>query len=213
MSRDVATATDGRARNRRGQGGRLRQDIVDAATALLDETGTASAVTLRAVARRVGITAPAIYPHFSDPRAIVLAVVQEEFERLREHLRAAVARAEDDPVARLLAACHSYLDYARARPQRYLVLFGGVWNADEAVRDSAVRRVDVDDLGQGTLEDLTALLQRCVDEGRSRSTDVDTDAVALWLGLHGLAHQRIASSAFPWPPDLEHRLIERLTYL
>ena len=55
-----------RARNRRGEGARLRDDIVAAAVALLDETGDQAAVSLRAVARRVGIAAPSIYRHFAD---------------------------------------------------------------------------------------------------------------------------------------------------
>jgi AcrR family transcriptional regulator len=54
-------ATGPRVRNRRGQGGRLRTDIVTAAAELLDEAGTEQAVTLRAVARRIGIAAPSIY--------------------------------------------------------------------------------------------------------------------------------------------------------
>ena len=46
-----------RPRNRRGEGARLRAEIVDAATALIDESG-GDALTLRAVARRAGISAP-----------------------------------------------------------------------------------------------------------------------------------------------------------
>lgn len=213
----VSIKTDGvaggRARNRRGEGERLSRDIVEAATALLDETGSAAGVTLRAVARRVGITAPAIYPHFGDPQAILLAVVQEEFGRLREHLRAALDAAPDDSVARLEAWCHAYLQYARDRPHRYAVLFGGVWKAERAVQEETVAPADVSELGRDTLDDLTGALRRCVDEGRSGSTDPGADAVALWVGLHGLAHQRIMSTAFPWPPALDERLITHLALL
>ncbi|CAM5674976.1 TetR family transcriptional regulator OS=Streptomyces antimycoticus OX=68175 GN=SANT12839_040660 PE=4 SV=1 [Streptomyces antimycoticus] len=71
-----------RARNRRGEGSRLREDIISAAAALLDETGDEHAITLRSVARKVGIAAPSIYPHFPDQPAIMLAVVQREFAEL-----------------------------------------------------------------------------------------------------------------------------------
>ena len=47
-----------RERNRRGEGGKLRADIVAGATQLLEDTGSEDAVTLRAVARQVGISAP-----------------------------------------------------------------------------------------------------------------------------------------------------------
>jgi AcrR family transcriptional regulator len=49
-----------RARNRRGEGSKLRADILAAATRLLEQTGSEEAVTLRAVARQVGISAPSI---------------------------------------------------------------------------------------------------------------------------------------------------------
>src|SRR3954462_12715273 len=117
--------TPSRSRNRRGEGARLRDEIVAAAAALLEETGTEQAVTLRAVARRVGIAAPSIYAHFADRQAILLAVVQGAFAELAEALRATQtgtdAPPEDDPVAQLRAACTAYLDFAATRPQRYRV--------------------------------------------------------------------------------------------
>jgi len=48
-------------RNARGQGGRLTEDIVSAALELIEREGTDEAVTLRAVAREIGIAAPSIY--------------------------------------------------------------------------------------------------------------------------------------------------------
>jgi len=200
-----------RERNRRGQGGRLRADIVAAATALLDESGTGEAVTLRAVARRAGISAPAIYAHFADRQAILLAVVQDAFTALDAALRAA-ATAED-PVERLHQACAAYLEFAADRPHGYRAMFGGVWNTEQALAEEAVAATDLTDLGRDTLGLLTTCLQDCVDVGRSTSSDPGADAVALWLGLHGLAHQRAVTAAFPWPADIAERLVAPLAHL
>jgi AcrR family transcriptional regulator len=200
----------GRTRNARGQGGLLRGDIVRSAAQLLDETGDAGAVTLRAVARQAGISAPSIYAHFADREAILLAVVQEEFDALTAHL---AATAGDDPVAGLLAWCHSYLEYATAHPQRYLVMFGGIWNAQRAVADEVIAREDVAALGQTALADLVGRLQACVTAGQSTSSDPMADAMVLWVALHGLAHQRIVSTALPWPPGVADRMVRRLAYL
>ena len=49
-----------RQRNRRGEGDRLREEIITAASQIIGETGDDSALTLRAVARRIGIAAPYI---------------------------------------------------------------------------------------------------------------------------------------------------------
>ena len=191
----------------------MREDIVQGALDLLDETGDAQAVTLRAVARRVGISAPSIYPHFRDPQAILLAVAQQAFGELNAYLRAARDQAGPDPVARLLAVCESYLAFARARPSRYLVMFGGVWNAAQAVADAVVELDDVVALGRASLDDLAACLGECAAAGRSASTDPATDATLLWAALHGLAHQRVVTAAVPWSDEDEARLISRLAYL
>lgn len=48
---------------------------------------------------------------------------------------------------------------------------------------------------------------------RATSTDPFAEAVALWIGLHGLAHQRLVSPRLPWPPGIEDRVILPLTHL
>ena len=85
---------------RRGEGGKLRADILAAAAALIEETGSEQSVTLREIARRIGIAAPSIYEHFPSREAIVYAVIDD----LASQLRAAVAQAQDsqpDPLGRL----------------------------------------------------------------------------------------------------------------
>ena len=73
-----------RQRNARGQGARLTEDIVTGALALIERAGSDEAVTLRAVAREVGIAAPSIYAHFADRDAIVMAVTVRVFDELAE---------------------------------------------------------------------------------------------------------------------------------
>lgn len=200
-----------RTRNRRGEGALLRPRIVAAAAELLDEGGSEAAVTLRAVARRAGIAAPSIYAHFADRQAILLAIVQEAFAELSEQLVAAATAAE--PVARLHAVCTAYLDFAATRPQRYRVMFAGVWNVAQALDSGSISEAEAAALGQDALAVLVAGVQACADAGRSTSDDPSADAIALWLGLHGLAHQRTAATSFPWPPDITKRIITPLAHL
>jgi AcrR family transcriptional regulator len=209
MSED--TTAPARARNRRGEGARLRDEIVVAAAELLDETGDDSAISLRSVARRVGIAAPSIYRHFPDQPAIVLAVLQNAFTELDDRLRAGVAAAGEDPRKRLFAVCHGYLEFAGAHPGRYRSMFDGFWKPNPS--ESSVSENDLATLGQTSMGLLAETLAACVDAGLLTSTDPEADAVVLWLGLHGLAHQRVVSPAFRWPPDIAERLITRLARL
>jgi AcrR family transcriptional regulator len=208
---DEPTATASRARNRRGEGARLREEIVAGAVALLDETGDETSVTLRAVARRVGISAPSIYRHFADQPSIMLAVVQQAFDELDATLRGARDVAGDDPRTRLFAVCTGYLEFARTHPGRYRTMFGGLWMPD--LEASSVTEADMLALGRGSLQLLSDVLGDCVAAGIATSTDLSADAVALWVGLHGLAHQQSVTVAFPWPPDIGERLVGALAHL
>lgn len=200
-----------RRRNRRGEGGKLRDEIIAAAVEILDEEGDERAVTLRSVARRIGIAAPSIYPHFPDQPAIMLAVVRQEFDRLTAALRAAAETGGQDARQRLLAVCHAYLDLARTHPERYRTMFGGLWMP--ALGESSITEEDLTSLGDAPLQILVDVLGDCVNAGQATSTDLFSDVVALWLGLHGLAHQRAVTRAFPWPPDIAERIIGALAHL
>jgi len=179
-----------RERNRRGEGGKLRDDVLAAATQLLEETGSEESVTLRAVARKVGISAPSIYAHFPDRAAIVNAIVDDAFADFNAAIGAAIAGAATPP-ARLRAGCAAYLRFAAERPNRYRVLFER--------RDLVTDRGTVPEIRRQAFGALVDGLQECIDAGYSASRDPFGDATAIWVALHGFATLHASLPAFPWP--------------
>jgi AcrR family transcriptional regulator len=187
-----------RERNPRGTGGRLREEIVASAFALLEQGGTEDAITLRAVARGAGITAPSIYAHFADRDAIVEAVVIEAFGQLSTALHEATDDVAD-PVARVNAGCRAYLRFASERPHRYRLLFGRPWN-EPGDAGTPLTREEFEALpGTDTFGILVSCVSDCVAAGRSTSTDPFADAAALWSGLHGYSTLHTSLPNFPWP--------------
>lgn len=210
-------ATIRRQRNARGQGSRLTDDIVTAALQLIDRTGTQEAVTLRAVAREIGIAAPSIYAHFADRDAIVTAVVARLFDDLAAAIRTGTAAAPGDPVEELVAGCEAYVRYGLENPARYRVLFSDP--RDGAAADYCAPVV----IGPGQLPLLAfgaeafALLvnaiEACVRAGATASTDVFADGTAVWTALHGTVTLRTTLPAFPWPEpvgDFVREIVLRL---
>jgi AcrR family transcriptional regulator len=201
-----------RTRNRRGEGERLRGEIVSAAADLLEATGDEGAITLRAVARRAGITAPSIYAHFDGREAILEAVVAEAFPALAARLRAA-SEAEDDPVARLRAGCAAYLAFASEQPQRYRVLFQRrqAPDAPKLQRAESIEEI----AGAEAFGWLVEAIRDCAEAGRSTTPSALDSAVQLWVALHGYATLRAAANDFPWPDAdaLLDALISRLAYI
>lgn len=188
-----ATAGGRRARNRRGEGEKLRAEILSAAVHILERDGRAEAVTLRAVAREVGIAAPSIYAHFDDRDAILAAVISDAFAELLAALTAPEIDGESDPVDRLFAGCRAYLEFAERKPQRYRVLFQSPRPPDLEAN------VPVDQMiGYDAFTVLVSRISACVAAGRSSSTEPFEDATALWVALHGYATLHAAVPSFPW---------------
>ena len=93
------------------------------ALALIERTGSAEAVTLRAVAREVGIAAPSIYAHFPDRGAVLMAVVARVFDELTEAIKKGQKSAGGEQAGRLVAGCEAYVAFGLEHPARYGVVF------------------------------------------------------------------------------------------
>ena len=189
-------------RNARGQGTRLADDIVRGTLALVERTGSDEAVTLRAVAREVGIAAPSIYAHYADREAIIMAAVVQVFDELAAAIEKAEATVSADPVQRLLAGCQAYLEYGLGHPARYGLLFSQRGVAPEDYCKPVPMGpggTPVLAFGAEAFSLLLQAIQECVEAGVSASTDVLTDATAVWVALHGAVTLRTALPAFPWP--------------
>ena len=111
-----------RARARRGEGPRLREEILAAATRLLVETGDEEAVSIRAVAEAVGVTPPSIYLHFADKTELIFAVCEEQFRQLDAEMAAAEAGAAD-PLEALRRRGQAYVRFGLRNAEAYRVLF------------------------------------------------------------------------------------------
>src|SRR6185437_6193275 len=87
----VATQDQRPARrpNPRGQGGRLRDELLDAASGLLAVGGRDAELTLRSVARAAGVAAPSVYQHFADLDELMLALVRYHLADLAAAIEAA----------------------------------------------------------------------------------------------------------------------------
>lgn len=192
-----------RRRNPRGEGTRLRDEIVDGALRLVDAGGP-EAVTLRAVAREVGISAPSIYDHFPDRDAILAAAVQAGFAELAADLEAANDGIED-PVQALDAGCAAYVRFAERKPARYALLFRHKPHGEKSFGDEG-------DQSAVAFGILVSGIEACAQAGRSTSEDPFKDAVAVWSGMHGYAGLHTTLEGFPWPEpgDTLRRLVHGL---
>lgn len=108
------------ARARDVESAATRRAILDVAGALL-ASGDESALSIRELCTRAGVTPPTVYHHFGDKRALVDRLVDDCFAAFD----AALARraAPRDPVEALRWAFDRYVEYGRAHPTHYRLMF------------------------------------------------------------------------------------------
>lgn len=177
-----------RGRNPRGQGARLKEDIVSVTLRLLDELGDDQALSLRAVARELGIAATSVYIHFADRDQLVLATL----ERFHRDLVRAIEQAEAgpaDPVAKLRARVLLLGEWVHRHPGLYKVLHESTLNQ----RTSMAFKQELADR-------TTAAVQRCMDAGLAPADDPATVSLDLRAAVHGAVSLRINQPDLPWTP-------------
>jgi AcrR family transcriptional regulator len=102
----------------------LQEAIKDTAWKQIAAFG-APALSLRAIARELKITAPAIYNYFPDRDALVTALIIDAYKSFGDsQIEARDAVSADDIGGRLKAIGIAYRTWAHTHPQRYQLIFG-----------------------------------------------------------------------------------------
>jgi AcrR family transcriptional regulator len=128
--------------------------------------------SLRAVARRAGVSHAAPAHHFGDADGLLTALAAEGFRRfLAAQVAREAAAPADDPVARLMATGLGYVDFAMARPALFRLIFGSSRPDHTAP--------DLQEASQAAYDHLVALVAAT---GRT-----EADAMGVWAMAHGLA--------------------------
>jgi AcrR family transcriptional regulator len=180
-------------RNPRGEGDRLRQELISAANRLLENGASHESLSLRAVARAVGIAPTSVYLHFPDKTALLLAVYERHFADLADHLSQAIAQ-HADPAGRLRAAVEAYCQFAADQPEVYQVMFTVPGTA------SPPRHVATDQRpGAGVIQAVQNVITDCIGAGLLPPADPYAVTVCLWGALHGLIVLRAARPHVAWP--------------
>jgi AcrR family transcriptional regulator len=183
-----------RQRNPRGQGERLRDDIIDAASRLLEDPA-ASPLSLRSVARAVGVAATSVYLHFDDVNSLAWAVAARRFSEL-VRIQDEASRHQADPCARVHAEALAYFQFGLAHPGHYQVMFSNPIPPPSP--DTGWEQLP----GRHAMDRSVGLVAACLGCPAGDAASTRT-AILIWQQLHGTVSLRIARPFIPWPPLAE----------
>lgn len=179
--------------------GDLRTDLLDAAVIAIADHGPA-AVSLRSVAKSVGVSHAAPQNHFGDKAGLFAAVAAQGFERLGDHLVAESDLRSADPLTMLGVR---YVEFALDNPAYFAVM----WNPDLHLSPPEVTQAR-----DSTFATLLATLDQ--EEGTLSANDATARAERAWATAHGFATLLLSGSLTP-PPDTDplHYVTEQLDHL
>jgi AcrR family transcriptional regulator len=156
----------------------VRTHILDHAGELYLEVG-AEGFSMRRLAERVGLTAPAIYRHFESRDALMVEMIRESAESMMGYLARSLAGTT--PLDRLKRAGAGYLEFALDHPRHFL-LYG-----------SLCERLDPCTIEAGVGDAVSAIgqfwqdrVRECVQTGAFRPGDADAIGLTLWAHAYGM---------------------------
>lgn len=155
----------------------LRDACIVAAQQVIAERGIEH-LSLREVARKLGVSHQAPYKHYPSRDHLLSEVMRRCFQGFAAHLDA--RPRFDDPAQDLESLGQQYLAYARQHPLEYRLMFSTTWpesaRQPDLVRD-ATHAFDV----------LRGVLRRMHGDGAAQREAVELDALYIWSTMHGLA--------------------------
>lgn len=186
---NIDQATDSAEQTRSYHHGNLRETLLLKGLELLESSENAD-ISLRELAREVGVSANAAYRHFANKDALLLAMASEGFTRFTQEHDAAMRNGET-PMQRFVLAGRAYIDFARKNPALYRLMFGRF--------SASHHNDDANSAGniafQGLINMIAAVLQ-----ADPKSSQVNGAAIHAWSLVHGLC-TLILDGQFDHHPD------------
>lgn len=159
--------------------GNLRQELLAAARRDLRKKGKEN-LSLRALAREIGVSQTAPYRHFADKPALLAALAAQGFTELTDCTRQALQAAGDNPEAMLNGAGRAYVSFARKNPELFKLMFGPRPETEGEDQE----------LGEAR-EQSFAVISMIMQRGIAEKVFVEDDPVRLaraaWSMVHGLS--------------------------
>ena len=159
--------------------GDLRNCAIIAAAELIESNGSYD-ITIAQVAKRVGVSAPALYRHFKDKDALLTAVRELAHIGITDYITKALADTEPGTLAHLDAGGSAYLRYAAEKKAFFGLMWEDHGNADSRRAEARAKRTGFQILHEA----INLYLQRHKPESLGDSLKT---ATLMWSTAHGIA--------------------------
>jgi AcrR family transcriptional regulator len=160
--------------------GNLKEALISASLEILSEKGM-EGLSLRNVARKVGVSHTAPYNHFSDKQALLAAISTAGHEQLYDILLGTFENSKHTSPNIISEIAWAYLQFALDNPGKFKLMFSG---ALEEERDHP----EYEEISRKNLSLFEEIIFFCQNKGQIAEGKVECIAIRLWSLVHGFAH-------------------------
>ena len=155
-------------------------------------------VSLRKVAGRLGVTAPALYAHVADKRDLLQGIAESEINRLVDQFKSV---SDDDPVERIRMQCRAYVDYACSNPDLFRAMF--LFRPELTAEPFG----DLPPLGSRLFDVVQDAVQEAIQRGCfGEAVDAQRATLTIWTAAHGAATMLLSGP--PLEAEVQNRLAD-----
>ena len=171
---DNASVTDKRRKYHHGD---LYNALIESGSDVIKSKGL-KGLSLREVAKTLGVSHTAPYRHFKDKNALMLAIAQKEYDRLGLKMQHIATQEHRPALDRIVDCGCAYVEHTLENPEFASLMFSGQYKSGKAHQfsheDNSCFQIFVD------------LFNAAQSEGQLRQEPSQLQALCLWTSMHGL---------------------------
>ncbi len=157
--------------------GDLKNALIKAGADILSKEGV-SALTLRKVAQKAGVSHAAPYAHFADKQALIAAISTEGYKNLYQQIAQVAEKYRSDPLRRFVEASWAYVQFALDEPDQFKVTLSGMIEKEQEYPAFV-------ETAKQTFALVVEITEQCQQAGILRKGASDLTAVGAWALIHG----------------------------
>ena len=155
----------------------MKNALIKAGADILSKEGV-SALSLRRVAQKAGVSHAAPYAHFTDKQALIAAISTEGYRKLYEQIARVAEQYRSDPLRRFVEASWAYVQFALDEPDHFKVTLSGMIEKEQDYPAFV-------ETAKQTFNLVVDIVAQCQQAGILRKGAPDLTAVSVWALIHG----------------------------